>query len=248
MSLSTLHEQLRALRLGHFTQALQQQQAQPDTYTEMSFEERLSLLATHELLCRDNTKVQRLARQARLRVDARASHIDYRASRGLRKDKIAALLSGQYLHYNQNIILTGATGCGKTYLTCALATQACDQHHSVRYYRLGELLDELHIGHADGSYRQQLSTLAKRKLLILDDWGMEALTARQANDLLDVMEIRYQQSSTIIASQIPTSEWYKLIPSPTIADALLDRLLHNSHRIELTGESMRKLDQSDHLA
>lgn len=113
---------------------------------------------------------------------------------------------------------------------------------------LGELLDELHIGHADGSYRQQLSTLAKRKLLILDDWGMEALTARQANDLLDVMEIRYQQSSTIIASQIPTSEWYKLIPSPTIADALLDRLLHNSHRIELTGESMRKLDQSDHLA
>jgi len=248
MSLSTLHEQLRALRLGHFTQALQQQQTQPATYSDMSFEERLGLLATHELLCRDNTKVQRLARQAKLRVDARASHIDYRASRGLKKDKVAALLSGQYLHYNQNIILTGATGCGKTYLACALATQACDQHHSVRYYRLGELLDELHIGHADGSYRQQLSTLAKRKLLILDDWGMEALTARQANDLLDVMEIRYQQSSTIIASQIPTSEWYKLIPSPTIADALLDRLLHNSHRIELTGESMRKLDQSDHLA
>lgn len=248
MSISILHEQLRALRLGHFTQALQQQQAQPDTYTDMSFEQRLGLLATHELLCRDNTKVQRLARQARLRVDARANHIDYRASRGLRKDKVAALLSGQYLHYNQNIILTGATGCGKTYLACALATQACDQHHSVRYYRLGELLDELHIGRADGSYRQQLSTLAKRKLLILDDWGMEALSARQANDLLDVMEMRYQQSSTIIASQIPTSEWYKLIPSPTIADALLDRLLHNSHRIELTGESMRKLDQSDHLA
>ena len=126
-----------------------------------------------------------------------------------------------------------------------LATQACEQHHSARYYRLGELLDELHVGHADGSYRQQLNTLAKRKLLILDDWGMEKLSARQANDLLDVMEIRYQQSSIIIASQIPTSEWYKLIPSPTIADALLDRLLHNSHRIELTGESMRKLDQSD---
>ncbi len=109
-------------------------------------------------------------------------------------------------------------------------------------------MDELNIGRADGSYRQQLSALAKRKLLILDDWGMEPLTARQANDLLDVMEMRYQQSSTIIASQIPTSEWYKLIPSPTIADALLDRLLHNSHRIELTGDSMRKLDQSDHLA
>ena len=106
----------------------------------------------------------------------------------------------------------------------------------------------MHVGRADGSYRQQLTALAKRKLLVLDDWGMEKLTARQANDLLDVMEIRYQQSSTIIASQIPTAEWYTLIPSPTIADALLDRLLHNSHRIELTGESMRKLDQSDHLA
>jgi len=248
MSLSSLHEQLRALRLGHFCQALQQQQEQPDTYTDMSFEERLGLLATHEILCRDNTKVKRLTRQAKLRFDARPSGIDYRSGRGLKKEKIATLLSGQYLHYNQNIIITGATGCGKTHLACALATQACEQHHSARYYRLGELLDELHVGHADGSYRQQLNTLAKRKLLILDDWGMEKLSARQANDLLDVMEIRYQQSSTIIASQIPSSEWYKLIPSPTIADALLDRLLHNSHRIELTGESMRKLDQSDHLA
>jgi DNA replication protein DnaC len=117
----------------------------------------------------------------------------------------------------------------------------------VRYYRLGQLLDELNIGHADGSYRQQLAQLAKKKLLILDDWGMEKLSARQANDLLDVMEERYQNTSTIIASQLPVTEWYKLISNPTVADALLDRLLHNSHRIELAGESMRKLDQSDHL-
>ena len=116
MSLSSLHEQLRALRLGHFSQALQQQQEQPDTYTDMSFEERLGLLATHEILCRDNTKVKRLTRQAKLRFDARPSGIDYRSGRGLKKEKIAVLLSGQYLHYNQNIIITGATGCGKTHL------------------------------------------------------------------------------------------------------------------------------------
>ncbi|CAI4149314.1 hypothetical protein ALT1644_1160001 [Alteromonas macleodii] len=182
-----------------------------------------------------------------MRLEAHASRLEYRAERGLRKDKVATLLSGQYLHRAHNIIVTGATGCGKTYFACALARQACEQHHTVRYYRLGQLLDELNIGHADGSYRQQLAQLAKKKLLILDDWGMEKLSARQANDLLDVMEERYQNTSTIIASQLPVTEWYKLISNPTVADALLDRLLHNSHRIELAGESMRKLDQSDHL-
>lgn len=244
---SALNEQLRALRLSHFCQALEQQQAQPTTYSDMSFEERLGLLADYELQCRDNNKITRLKRQAKLRLDAQPNQIDYRVERGIRKDKIASLLNGQYLHHGHNILLTGATGCGKTYIACALAEQACQQHHTVRYYRLGHLLDELSVGHADGSYRQQLNILSKKKLLILDDWGMEKLTARQANDLLDVMEERYQRASTIIASQIPVNEWYKLINNPTVADALLDRLLHNSHRIELQGESMRKLDQSGQL-
>ena len=248
MDQQALQEQLRSLRLGHLAQALEQQQSQVSTYEEMSFEERLGLLAQHEILCRQNTKIKRLIRQAKMRVDAHASRIDYRATRGLRKDKVATLLSGQYLHYSHNVIMTGATGCGKTYLACALGQQACEQHHTVKYYRLGQLLDELNIAHADGSYRQQLAQLAKKKLLILDDWGMEKLNARQANDLLDVMEDRYQNASTIIASQIPVVDWYKLISNPTVADALLDRLLHNSHRIELAGESMRKLDQSDQIA
>ena len=247
MTQSQLQEQLRSLRLGHFAQALQQQQGQATTYEDMSFEERLGLLAQHEIHCRQSTKVKRLLKQASLRLDAHASRLKYRSERGLRKDKIGSLLSGQYLHHAHNIIITGATGCGKTYLACALAKQACEQHHTVRYYRLGQLLDELNIGHADGSYRQQLAQIAKKKLLILDDWGMEKLNPRQANDLLDVMEERYQNASTIIASQLPVAEWYKLMTNPTVADALLDRLLHNSHRIELTGESMRKLDQSDHL-
>ena len=247
MTQSQLQEQLRSLRLGHFAQALQQQQGQATTYEDMSFEERLGLLAQHEIHCRQSTKVKRLLKQASLRLDAHASRLKYRSERGLRKDKIGSLLSGQYLHHAHNIIITGATGCGKTYLACALAKQACEQHQTVRYYRLGQLLDELNIGHADGSYRQQLAQIAKKKLLILDDWGMEKLNPRQANDLLDVMEERYQNTSTIIASQLPVAEWYKLMTNPTVADALLDRLLHNSHRIELSGESMRKLDQSDHL-
>ena len=248
MTTNALTEQLRALRLGHFCQALQQQQAQPTTYAEMNFEERLGLLTDYELVCRDNAKVKRLRRQAKLRLDAQPNHLDYRAERGLKKTQVAELLSGQYLHHAHNILITGATGCGKTYLSCALAEQACQQHHNTRYYRLGQLLDELTLSHADGSYRQKLAQLAKCKLLLLDDWGMEKLNARQANDLLDIMEDRYQRGSTIIASQLPVNDWYKLISNPTVADALLDRLLHNSHRIELQGESMRKLDQSDHLS
>lgn len=219
MNQQALQEQLRSLRLGHFGQALEQQQSQVTTYDEMNFEERLGLLAQHEILCRQNTKIQCLVRQAQMRLDAHASRLDYRAARGLRKDKIATLLSGQYLHYAHNIIITGATGWGKTYLACALGQQACEQHHTVKYYRLGQLLDELNIGHADGSYRQQLAQLPKKKILILDDWGMEKLNARQANDLLDVMEDRYQNASTITASQIPATDWYKLISNPTVADA-----------------------------
>lgn len=247
MTNNVLMEQLRALRLSHFCQALQHQQEQPATYSDMSFEERLGLLADHELICRDNAKVKRLRRQAKLRLDAQPSAIDYRIERGIKKAQIAELMSGQYLQHNHNVLITGATGCGKTYLSCALAEQACQQHYTTRYYRLGQLLDELTLGHADGSYRQKLTQLAKCKLLILDDWGMEKLNARQANDLLDVLEERYQRGSTIVGSQIPVNDWYKLISNPTVADALLDRLLHNSHRLELQGESMRKLDQSDHL-
>ena len=140
MTQSQLQEQLRSLRLGHFAQALQQQQGQATTYEDMSFEERLGLLAQHEIHCRQSTKVKRLLKQASLRLDAHASRLEYRSERGLRKDKIGSLLSGQYLHHAHNIIITGATGCGKTYLACALAKQACEQHQTVRYYRLGQLV------------------------------------------------------------------------------------------------------------
>ncbi|SPW34521.1 transposase/IS protein [Edwardsiella tarda] len=126
--------------------------------------------------------------------------------------------------------------------------QACQQHIQVVYYRLTRLLGDLNIGHADGSYQKQLLHLSKKALLILDDWGLEKLNTRQASDLLEVMEDRYQRGNTIIISQLPVSEWYKLVDNPTVADALMDRLLHNGHRVELRGESIRKLAQTDHTS
>lgn len=242
----TAINQLRQLRLSHAAQALEQQQEQPGTYQDLSFTERLELLLSHELTHRDINKVNRLRRQARLRLQAPPSGVDYRLERGLKRPLLAELFSGQYLHRAQNILITGPTGCGKTHIACAFGEQACQQYHPVAYYRIGQLLDELSAGHTDGSYRQQLSKLGKKTLLILDDWGLEKLTSRQASDLLDVLEERYQRGSTIVASQVPVSDWYKMISNPTIADALLDRLLHHSHRIELKGESMRKLAQTDH--
>ncbi len=233
-------EQLRALRLTAFSQALEQQRQQPTTYAELGFEERLTLLLDHELLGRENNRINRLRKQAKFRLSAQPEKLDYAPERGLKKANFAELFSGNYLKRQQNILITGATGCGKTYLACALGEQAIRQQHNVKYYRLGRPLDALAAARVDGSYTQLMSKLAKVSLMVLDDWGLEKLSAKQASDLLEVMEDRYQLSSTVIASQIPIEEWHQLIPNPTIADALLDRLIHNGQRIALKGESLRK--------
>ena len=154
--------------------------------------------------------------------------------------QITPLMQGHHLTYHQNILITGPTGSGKTYLACALGEQACRQNKRVLYYRLGRLLESLKMGHADGSYLKQLVQLQKVDMLILDDWGLEGFKGKQVSDLLDVIEDRYEQRSTIIVSQLPVSEWYGLMDNPTVADALLDRVIHNAHRLELTGESQRK--------
>lgn len=242
---SQLLEQLRALRLSQSAHALESQWAQPGTYQSLAFEERLGLLLEQELLSRETSKVNRLRKQARLRLQAQPQQLEYRPERGLQRTQMAGLLTGNYLRLHQNVLITGPTGCGKTYVTCALGEQACQQHMQVRYYRVGRLLEELSAARADGSYQHLLLTLAKQTLLLLDDWGLEKLSARQAADLLEVIEDRYQQGSTVIASQLPVSEWHQMVSNPTVADALLDRLLHHSHRIELKGESMRKLAQID---
>lgn len=242
-----INEQLKALRLSNMVQALEQQREQSSTYGELGFEERLSLLLEYEMLHRNQNKVKSLRRQAKLRLNAQVSQIAYKEGRGLNRKQMAELATGSYLHKHQNILITGATGAGKTYVSCALGEQACEQQQSVRYFRLSRLLDDLTASKLDGSYQKLLFTLAKKSLLIIDDWGLEKLNQEQSGNLLEVLEDRYQQSSTIVVSQLPVKEWFKMISNATVADAILDRLIHNSHRIELEGESMRKLDQSGHL-
>lgn len=241
-------EQLRSLRLSPFANALELQRQQPTTFNELGFEERLTLLLDHELIERENARVKRLRRQAKFRLDAPPEKLNYSIERGLIKSEIAPLISGSYLQLKQNILITGKTGCGKTYLACALGEQGCRQQYRVRYYRLGRLLDALIAARVDGSYTLLMNQLSKVELLILDDWGLDKMNARQASELLEVIEDRYQVNSTIIASQVPIKEWHQLISNPTIADALLDRLIHNSHKIDLDGDSQRKnnLTLSDH--
>jgi len=233
-------EQLHSLRLTGMADALSQQLNQPNTYEELGFLERLSLLVNSESTCRDNRKITRLLKQAKLRLNVQPVDIDYRVRRGLNKDTMAQLLQFDWIHQHRNLLIEGPTGTGKTFLACALAQNACERGISVRYYRSSRLFETLTIAHGDGSFGKLLAQLAKTELLIIDDWGLEVLTRQQRTDLLEVMEDRHGGGSTLITSQLPLPHWHEAIGDPTLADAILDRLLHNAHKIKLKGESMRK--------
>ncbi len=241
---------LRQLRLTGMAEGLEQQQAQPSTHDELGFDERLALLVDREATYRSNNKVARLLKAAKLKQQANPEEIDYRHPRGLQKSQFADLLSSHWVQQHDNVLITGPTGCGKTYLGCVLATQACRHGLSVRYFRTSRLLDALNIAHGDGRFAKLIAQLAKTDLLVLDDWGLETMTLGQRNDLLEIMEDRHGLKSTLVTSQLPLTQWHKTIGDVTLADAILDRLIHNSHRLKLKGESMRKvmsdLAQSDH--
>ena len=232
-------EQLHALKLTGMLDALDQQQAQPATH-DLAFEERFALLVEREVLYRENRRLARLLKEARLRVDACIEDIDYRHPRGLQKSRMAQLASLDWIRQSLNLCLTGPTGCGKTWIACALGNQACRQGLSVRYLRLPTLLEQLRIAHGDGSYVRLMGQLLKTDLIILDDWGIQPLTRQQRNDLMEVIEDRHDRRSTLIASQLPIEHWHEYIGEATLADAILDRLLHGAHRLKLSGESMRK--------
>ncbi len=231
---------LRQLKLTGMADALEQQLAQPSTHAELSFDERLALLVDREKTYRDNNKVARLLKAAKLKLQANPEDIDYSHPRGLNRSQFADLLSSQWIHQHHNVLITGPTGCGKTYLGCALANQACRHGLSVRYFRTSRLLEALSIAHGDGRFAKLIQQLAKTDVLVLDDWGLEKLTLGQRNDLLEIMEDRHGLRSTLITSQLPVTQWHKAIGDATLADAILDRLLHNSHKLKLKGESMRK--------
>ena len=232
--------QLRTLRLSGMATALASQIEQPGTYEGLSFEERLQLLADSEDQDRDQRKQTRLLKAAKFKIAANAKDIDYEHPRGLKQAKMATLLQCDWINKYQNLLITGPCGSGKTYLACALGNTACLKNYRVKYVRLSRLLLELSQTKADGTYSKALQALAKNDLLILDDWGLEPLKAAQRNDLMEIMDDRHGSTSTVMISQLPTDQWYQSIGDNTLADAILDRLMHNAHRINLKGESMRK--------
>lgn len=244
-------DRLHQMRLWGMSEAFVAQLQKPD-YQELSFEERLGLLVDQEWTYRQNRRLARLLRQARLRLPACLEDVDHRHPRGLDRALLRSLATCDWLRARQNVLITGPTGVGKTFIACALANATCRQDFTARYYRAPRLLAELGIARGDGSYPRLLNQLAKTDLLVLDDWGLAPFTDTQGRDLLEVVDDRAQAHSTIVASQLPVENWHGLMSDPTVADAILDRLVHNAHKIALRGESMRKmanpLQQSDQSA
>jgi DNA replication protein DnaC len=219
--------------------ALEEQMQSPDI-SQLSFEERLGLLVDREITERDNRRLTSRLRQARLKQQACLEDIDYQANRGLDKTLLLKLSDCQWAKKAINILITGPTGIGKSWMACALAQKACREGYSAYYQRLTRLLQELPLARGDGSYAKLLARLAKTDVLVLDDWGLVKLNAEQRRDLLEILEDRHGSRATIITSQLPIDQWHDIIGDATLADAIMDRLVHNAYKINLTGESMRK--------
>jgi DNA replication protein DnaC len=232
-------EKLQELRLTGMLKALQEQMQMPDI-EEVSFEERLGLLVDREMTERENRRLKTRLRKARLRLDAAIENITYRPQRGLDKSLIRSLASCRWIADHDHVLITGPTGVGKSYIGCALGQKACREGYGTLYFRLPRLLQDLGLAKADGRYGKVMNTLARTPLLILDDWGLTPLSDEHRRDLLEIFEDRYGIRSTIVTSQLPLEHWHEYIADPTLADAILDRLIHNAHKITMKGESMRK--------
>jgi DNA replication protein DnaC len=230
---------LRELRLAGMAEALEEQQAVPDILG-LSFEDRLGLLVDREVSLRKDRRQTQLLRQARLRLQASVEDLDFRSPRGLDRSVILRLATCDWIRRHQVVLISGATGTGKTYLACALAQAACRQGLSSRYFRLPRLVEELALARADGSYPKLMDRLQKTELLILDDYGLTPLSHNERRDLLEVIEDRTGRRATLVTSQLPFEHWHDIVGDATFADAILDRLVHHAHRINLKGASMRR--------
>lgn len=250
MSALTLNR-LRELKLSGMATALEHQQNQISTFEGLAFTERLDMLIAQEQQLRENRKTDRLIQQAKFKLNASVQHIDYGHKRNLKKEVVARLAQCEWIERKQNLLLTGPCGSGKTYLACAIGHAACLREYRVRYYRLSRLFLELTQSKADGTYAKLLKQLSRIDLLLLDDWGLEPLQPAQRHDLMEILDDRHGASSTAVLSQLPTDQWYEGIGDNTLADAILDRLMHNAHDVKLQGESMRKilgqLTEGEHL-
>lgn len=231
---------LHALKLDGMARAFEEQIGQPAAHG-LAFEERFGLLVDRESAWRDTRRLERLLKQARLKYpSACMEDIDVRTTRGLDARLLASLSNCDWVRGGQSVIATGATGLGKTWIACALGNQAARQGFSVLYTRFARLLEELRIAHGDASFSRRLNQLAKTDVLILDDWALAPIGQSERTDLLELLDDRSTGKSTIITSQLPVDRWHDYFNDPTLADAILDRVIHQSHRVALKGESLRR--------
>jgi DNA replication protein DnaC len=232
-------EKLKSLSLAGFVQALRDQDESPK-YIQMSFEQRLSFLVDSEFLRRKNNRIQAALWAACLKPNATIEELDYSASRNLKKSLISELSDCNWIKQTQNIIITGPTGVGKSFLASALAEKACRLEFKALNIKINELLRQIALAHAEGTYPRLVTKLSKISILIIDEWLRNPLPPEHAREILDLIDERYQKLSTVFCSQLPVKNWHQSIQDPTVADAILDRIVHNSHRIELSGDSLRK--------
>ncbi len=229
---------MKSLRLFGMAKALEGQ-LDSQQARELAFDERLAMLLEAEALARDNERATLRLKKARLRLPASYEDLKFKSGRGLDRALLVSLATCDWLRNKRNVSVTGATGVGKSYLACALANHACRHGFSALYLRAPLIFDDLTVARADGRYKRLLNSIKKPDLIILDDFGLSTLTADGRRDLLEIMEARYEEGSTIITSQFDRSLWHQLIGDPTLADAILDRFVHNSYEIKLTGDTMR---------
>jgi DNA replication protein DnaC len=232
-------DKLYSMKLTGMAEAFKEQLQQP-SLSNLSFEERFGLLVDRQCTWKEDCRMKRLLEEAKLKINACMEDIDYKSPRGIDRSVIMTLSSCDWIKKHHNVILTGPTGVGKTFLTCALANNACRQGYRTFYLRAPKFYYQVALAKADGSYTKLMKKLLKTNLLLIDDFGLAPMADSERRDLLELIEDRHGHASTIMTSQLPVEHWHESIGDPTLADAILDRLIHNAHRINLKGGSMRK--------